>query len=188
MTYGRSERDPDGSRSVARTIRGTVEAPGAETEILPIQRAADADRNRVIDHLTNCLELGLIPGEVFTARMEAAASARTHAELTELLRDVPGPPSPRAPWHQRARSVSGRRTVRRWLHLAGALGALCVMTVAPTVLYVAAGYQARSSALPPQIEHSGIVVALIWFFICAGLVLLVADIAWWCGWEDRKDK
>lgn len=188
MTYGRKRSDLDDFRPVARTIQGTVEAPGAETDVLPTQRAADADRNRVIDHLGNCLKLGLISGDVFKARMEAAASAVTHEELTELLRDVPGLPPPRLRWRQRARTVAGRRTVRRWLHLAGALGALCVLTVVPVLLYVEAGYQAHLSVLGSQIEHSGIVVALIWFFICAGLVLLVADIAWWCGWEDRKDK
>jgi Domain of unknown function (DUF1707) len=172
-------------------IIGNTEKPG--TEILAGQRAGDADRERCIDHLSECHRLGYMrtPG-VFEARMSAAAESVTHAELLGVLRDLPAMPPPGAPWHQRARTAAGQRTVRRWLHLAGATGALCVMVLVPSVVYAVSAYQVTFSAPGQgswlQTEHPGIMLAVMWFFGLSGFVLLAADIGWWAAWENQKNK
>jgi DNA-binding CsgD family transcriptional regulator len=53
------------------------------------QRVGDADRERVVDRLQDHLAAGRLSMEEFLQRSEAAATARTAAELTEPLRDLP---------------------------------------------------------------------------------------------------
>jgi Domain of unknown function (DUF1707) len=172
-----------------QVITGSTEVSGIE--ILRGQRACDADRERCLDHLAECHGRGYMRTTgVFEARMSAAAEAVTCAELVEVLRDLPALPPPRMAWYQRARTAAGQRTARRWLHLAGAVAALCIAMLVPAVLYAATGYNVTFSAPGDgswlQVEHSGAMITLIWFFIVTGTVLLAADVAWWTVWENRN--
>ncbi|KAB2345915.1 LuxR C-terminal-related transcriptional regulator [Actinomadura rudentiformis] len=59
------------------------------------QRAGDVDRQRTVDLLQAHLTAGRLTMEEFLDRNEAAAAARTQAQLAEALRDLPDEPRPR---------------------------------------------------------------------------------------------
>ncbi|HET9079451.1 MAG TPA: DUF1707 and DUF4190 domain-containing protein [Trebonia sp.] len=53
-------------------------------------RAADADRDRVAGILGTAYTEGRLSKDEYDARLEAALSARTYADLDELVTDLPG--------------------------------------------------------------------------------------------------
>lgn len=57
----------------------------------PETRASDAERERVAERLREAVAEGRLDMEEFDERLEAALKARTHGELTPLVRDLPAP-------------------------------------------------------------------------------------------------
>ncbi|MFJ6565910.1 DUF1707 domain-containing protein [Streptomyces sp. NPDC091292] len=55
----------------------------------PELRAADADRERVAEHLRDALAEGRLDMTEFEERLEATYAARTYGELDPILRDLP---------------------------------------------------------------------------------------------------
>jgi hypothetical protein len=53
-------------------------------------RASDADREAVIERLSRSFAQGRLDAEEFEERVAKACQARTTAELTALIRDLPG--------------------------------------------------------------------------------------------------
>jgi hypothetical protein len=170
---------------VRRVITGTAETPGAD--ILPASRACDADRDRLIAHLSECLRLGYIHQDVFQVRMAAAAEAKTGDHLVCLLADLPALPVPRRRWHELMQSP----WPRRWLHFAGAVFGVCWMVAAPVITYAATvtylNYKWDGSYWTITV-HSPAALGLVWGFVITGLGLLAADVIWWLKWENgQKD-
>jgi hypothetical protein len=172
------------STPARRVIPGSLEVPGAG--IQRGLRACDADRSRYISYLARCHEAGYIDGDVFTARMEAAAECVTRDELEALTSDL----LPLAPPRQRARDAVrglGRTPLRRrWLHIAGAAAALCWSFILPVLIFTATGFpvtyrDGRDTWV--QIEHPGAALALLWFCIVTGVLALAVDLVWWAYWE-----
>jgi hypothetical protein len=60
----------------------------------PELRASDADRERTAERLRTATAEGRLSPEELEERLEAAFGARTGAELSELVRDLPEPPAP----------------------------------------------------------------------------------------------
>lgn len=58
---------------------------------LPEMRASDAERERIAEVLREAVAEGRLTMEEFEERLDAAYKARTHAELTPLVRDLPVP-------------------------------------------------------------------------------------------------
>jgi|HubBroStandDraft_2_1064218.scaffolds.fasta_scaffold98591_4 hypothetical protein len=176
-----------GSRQPARYVQGAVEIPGANV-LSGRDRACDADRNRYIDHLSECHRLGYIPADVFHARMAAAAEAVTVDQLARLIGDLRPLPPPRPP----LRSRLGRPTARRWLHIIVAAACLCVTFAAPAVIYSLTGYQVTygsGSQSWTALQHSGPAIAVMWLLAILGITALAADIGWWIRWEsDMADQ
>src|SRR6266536_1622487 len=56
---------------------------------LPAVRASDADREQIVMRLRDASAEGRLTLEEFVERMTSAYDARTHAELDELVRDLP---------------------------------------------------------------------------------------------------
>lgn len=104
-----------------RTIQGGIEVPGADI-LHGRSRAGDADRDRVIRHLSDCHRLGYLPAAAFHARMESAAQAPDLSALERLAADLPALPVTRPPLRVRVRRCGGTKTRRRWLHIAAAAG------------------------------------------------------------------
>jgi Domain of unknown function (DUF1707) len=65
------------------------------SETTPALRIADADRERVAERLRKATGEGRLAPEELEERLEEAFSARTDAELTPLVADLPGEPRPR---------------------------------------------------------------------------------------------
>ncbi|MHA7959945.1 DUF1707 SHOCT-like domain-containing protein [Streptomyces sp. L500] len=59
---------------------------------LPEMRASDAERERIAEVLREAVAEGRLTMEEFEERLDAAYKARTHAELTPLVRDLPVAP------------------------------------------------------------------------------------------------
>ena len=54
-------------------------------------RAADADRDRVVESLTLAFSEGRLSKDEYDGRVESALSARTYADLDQLVTDLPVP-------------------------------------------------------------------------------------------------
>jgi uncharacterized membrane protein len=53
-------------------------------------RAADADRDRAVSYLTTAYTEGRLAKDEYDSRLETALSARTYAELDQVVTDLPG--------------------------------------------------------------------------------------------------
>jgi Domain of unknown function (DUF4190)/DUF1707 SHOCT-like domain len=53
-------------------------------------RAADADRDRAVSYLTTAYTEGRLGKDEYDARLETALSARTYADLDQIVTDLPG--------------------------------------------------------------------------------------------------
>jgi hypothetical protein len=162
-----------------------VDAPGAD--ILRTDRACDAERSRYISHLSRCLQAGYIPGEVFTARMEAAAECVTRDQLAALLADLPALTEPTGTLRDRAREVCRGDAARRWLHIAAAAAAACWAVMIPVLIFSGTGHTVvygHGTGQWAETQHSGPALAVMFFFVITGVVGLIADIIWWVCWED----
>ena len=56
----------------------------------PVLRASDAEREQTVERLRDASADGRLTLEEFVERMSAAYDARTHGELEQLVRDLPG--------------------------------------------------------------------------------------------------
>src|SRR6516225_7865746 len=54
-------------------------------------RACDADRDRVVEHLNVAYSEGRLSKDEYDGRLESALSARTYADLDQLVTDLPVP-------------------------------------------------------------------------------------------------
>jgi hypothetical protein len=67
----------------------------------PALRASDAERERVVERLRDASAEGRLTLEEFIERMTSAYDARTHAELEQLMRDLPAGSGERVPSRRR---------------------------------------------------------------------------------------
>jgi DUF1707 SHOCT-like domain/Domain of unknown function (DUF4190) len=82
------ERGP--RTTVPHTIQsvGRTRAPAAQGE-QGTMRASDADRDRVVEFLNTAYSEGRLSKEEFDSRLENALSARTYADLDQIVTDLP---------------------------------------------------------------------------------------------------
>jgi hypothetical protein len=73
---------------------------------LPAVRASDSDREQIVVRLRDASAVGRLTLEEFVERMTNAYGARTHADLDELVRDLPA---------ERGEGVMSRRRPIRFL-------------------------------------------------------------------------
>src|SRR5215471_16991969 len=75
---------------------GGLEAPMAVGHGYPAaggrgqMRAADADRDRAVSFLTTAYTEGRLSKDEYDTRLETALSARTYADLDQVVTDLPG--------------------------------------------------------------------------------------------------
>jgi Domain of unknown function (DUF1707)/Domain of unknown function (DUF4190) len=56
-------------------------------------RASDADRDRVVELLNVAYSEGRLSKDEYDSRLESAFTARTYADLDQIVTDLPAPPS-----------------------------------------------------------------------------------------------
>ena len=91
----------------------------AQDPARPARRASDADRDQVIQILTDGSAEGRLSQETFLRRIDAALQAKDSGELAALLCDLPVPPrvTPAPPQPPRRRGLTAQVTAR-WSVLA----------------------------------------------------------------------
>jgi Domain of unknown function (DUF1707)/2TM domain len=88
-------------------------------------RASDADRDRVAERLRAAAGEGRLTADELEERVERALSARTEAELEQLLSDLPAPAAPR---QRRSRRVWDSEHVRAYVAVNVMLVAIWALT------------------------------------------------------------
>jgi uncharacterized protein DUF1707 len=174
---------------ISKYILGSVDIPG--TDIHTSQRASHDDRDRCIAYLSACHARGQLSLEVYEARHEAVQKAVTQKELTDLVADLPPFEVP-ATWFSRFKAHLGlkplsAKTRRRWWHLGGATGTLCLAILAPMMIYNLTGYQViytLNGSSWTQLEHNGLEILAIVFCGITGALGFIANLLWWISSED----
>jgi DUF1707 SHOCT-like domain/Domain of unknown function (DUF4190) len=89
-------------RGPRMTVPGVIQSAGSAGAVAAggergKMRAADADRDRVVECLDTAYSEGRLSKDEYDARLESALSARTYADLDQLVADLPratvGPPA-----------------------------------------------------------------------------------------------
>jgi pyruvate/2-oxoglutarate dehydrogenase complex dihydrolipoamide acyltransferase (E2) component len=163
---GRSGESGWPLRFEAASFRGLLVVTGPEDRAAAAARAgrlraADADREQVIDLLKAAFVQGLLAKDEFGERIGRALASRTYAELAALTADIPagGPTAPTP--HQAAAPKTRRRVSRR------AVAGACVLVSAVIMVIDAAHTDSKASVTANQLYVLCILLFLISFVVFA---------------------
>ena len=144
-------------------------------------RAADADRDRVVGLLNTAYGEGRLSRDEHDARLESALSARTYADLDELVADLPAADAamvPRRPGPPVVTQVA--RT--NGLAIASLVCGLAQFVFGPlaTIPAIVLGHMARSQVKRTGEQGAGLaLVGLIlgWAAVILGVLVIVIGLA-----------
>jgi DUF1707 SHOCT-like domain/Domain of unknown function (DUF4190) len=91
---GKLQRTADHERGLPATVPRVIQSAGRTPAFAAgcergKMRAADADRDHVVEILNTAYSEGRLSREEYDARLENALSARTYADLDQLVTDLP---------------------------------------------------------------------------------------------------
>ena len=137
-------------------------------------RAADADRDRAVNYLTTAYTEGRLAKDEYDARLETALSARTYADLDQVVTDLPGarvgPVPRRGPMPTNGLAIASLACgVAQF-----AFGPL------PTIPAIVLGHMARHQIKRTGEQGAGMALAgllLGWAAVVLGVLAIVAGIA-----------
>jgi hypothetical protein len=135
-------------------------------------RAADADRDRVVEFLKLAYSEGRLSKDEYDGRVESALSARTYADLDQVVTDLP---VPRAPVMTPVAKTNGFAIAS----LACGLGQLMFGPLA-TIPAIVFGHMARGQIKRTGEQGAGLALAgliLGWAAVVLGILLVVAGLA-----------
>jgi hypothetical protein len=144
-------------------------------------RAADADRDRVVGFLNSAYTEGRLSKDEHDARLESALSARTYADLDQVVTDLPVAPATMVTPVTRTSLVTPvART--NGLALASLACGLAQFAFGPlaTIPAIVCGHMARSQIKRTGEQGSGMALAgliLGWAAVILGIVLIVLGLA-----------
>src|SRR5580693_3549264 len=155
---------------------GRTQAFAAGGERLGAMRAADADRDRVVERLNIAYSEGRLSKDEHDGRLENALSARTYADLDQLVTDLPAP---------RATAVTSVATTSG-LALASLACGLAQFIFGPPVAIPAIvfGHLARRQIKRTGEQGAGLALAgliLGWATVILAIVLIVVALAMSAG-------
>ncbi len=140
-------------------------------------RAADADRDRVVEFLSTAYSEGRLSKDEYDARLEGAFSARTFADLDQLVTDLP---DARAAVLPRAAGSTAVTPVARTNGLAVASLACGIgqfmfgpLATIPAIVF---GHMARSQIKRTGEQGAGLALAglvLGWTAVILGVLILI---------------
>jgi len=137
-------------------------------------RAADADRDRAVSYLTTAYSEGRLGKDEYDARLESALSARTFADLDQVVTDLPGarvgPVPRRAPAPTNGLAIAS---------LACGL-AQCVFGPLPTIPAIVLGHMARHQIKRTGEQGAGMALAgllLGWAAVALGVLAILLGVA-----------
>lgn len=140
-------------------------------------RAADADRDRVAAHLNAAYVDGRLSKDEYDARLESTLSARTYAELDQMVADLPvayagGVRAASPPVMTSVAPTNGLAIAS----LACGLGQF-VIPVLPTIPAIVFGHLARRQIRQTGEQGAGLALAglaLGWVMVILGILAVVA--------------
>ena len=132
-------------------------------------RAADADRDRAVSFLTTAYTEGRLSKDEYDTRLETALSARTYADLDQVVTDLPGARIP--PVRPRVVGTNG-------LAVASLACGLAQFMFGPlaTIPAIVFGHLARGQIKRTGEQGAGLALAgliLGWAAVILGLLLIV---------------
>ncbi len=144
-------------------------------------RAADADRDRVVGFLNSAYTEGRLSKDEHDARLESAMSARTYADLDQLVTDLPVAPATMVAPLTKTNPVTPVAKVNG-LALASLACGLAQFAFGPlaTIPAIVCGHMARSQIKRTGEQGSGLALAgliLGWAAVILGIVLIVLGLA-----------
>jgi len=142
-------------------------------------RAADADRDRVAGILGEAYTEGRLSKDEYDARLGAALSARTYADLDQVVTDLPAQPAMSGPVTGPVNAVPAART--NGYALASLLCGLGQFAVGPlaTIPAIVFGHMAMSRIRRTGEQGAGLALAglvLGWGAVVLGLITAVLAI------------
>ena len=160
------------------TVPGVLQSVGRTREFAAggergQMRAADADRDRVVEFLSTAYCEGRLSKDEYDGRLENALSARTYADLDQLVIDLPA---------ARATTVTTPVARTNGLAIASVACGLALfvfgpLTAVPAIVF---GHAARHQIKRTGEQGAGLAVAgliLGWATVILGIVLIVVGLA-----------
>ena len=144
-------------------------------------RAADADRDRVVGFLNSAYTEGRLSKDEHDARLESALSARTYADLDQIVTDLPVAPATMVTPVTKTSLVTPLAKTNG-LALASLACGLAQFAFGPlaTIPAIVCGHMARSQIKRTGEQGSGMALAgliLGWAVVILGIVLIVLGLA-----------
>ena len=136
-------------------------------------RAADADRDRAVSFLTTAYTEGRLGKDEYDARLETALSARTYADLDQVVTDLPGARIP--PVRHRVVGTNGLAVASLACGLAQ-----FVFGPLPTIPAIVLGHMARHQIKRTGEQGAGMALAgllLGWACVVLGALFIAAIVA-----------
>ena len=173
----RLQRISDHERGLRTTVPGVIQsvgrnrafAAGGEREKM---RAADADRDRVVEVLNMAYSEGRLSKDEYDSRLENALSARTYADLDQLVTDLPA---------ARATAVTPVAKTNGLAIASLACGLALFVFGPPTAIpAIVFGHVARHQIKRTGEQGAGLALAgliLGWATVILGIVLIVVGLA-----------
>jgi hypothetical protein len=135
-------------------------------------RAADADRDRVVESLKLAFSEGRLSKDEYDGRVESALSARTYADLDQVVTDLPVRPTA---------AVTPVTRTNGFAIASLACGlAQFVFGPLPTIPAIVFGHMARGQIRRTGEQGAGLALAgliLGWAAVVLGILLVVAGLA-----------
>ena len=175
-----SQRIADRERGRRTTVPGVIQSAG-RTRVFAAggergkMRAADTDRDRVVEFLNMAYSEGRLSKDEYDGRLENALSARTYADLDQLVTDLPA---------ARATAVTQVTPVAKTNGLAIASLACGVAQFAfgplATIPAIVLGHVARHQIRRTGEQGAGLALAgliLGWAAVILGIALIIVGVA-----------
>jgi Domain of unknown function (DUF1707)/Domain of unknown function (DUF4190) len=148
-------------------------------------RAADADRDRLVGLLTTAYSEGRLSKDEYDARLESALSARTYADLDQLVTDLPVTGATVAARVAKTNAVTPVATTNG-LAIASLACGLAQFMFGPlaTIPAIVLGHVARRQIKRTGEQGAGLALAgliLGWAAVILGIILIVAGLAIFAG-------
>jgi hypothetical protein len=144
-------------------------------------RAADADRDRVVEFLGTAYSEGRLSKDEYDARLESALSACTYADLDQLVTDLPAARAGMAPSVATASTVAAPAAKTNGLAIASLACGLAQFVFGPmaAIPAIVLGHVARHQIKRTGEQGAGLALAgliLGWAVVILAIVLIVVGL------------
>jgi len=171
----------DQERGLRTTVPPVIRSAGRTRAERGKMRAADADRDRVVEFLNTAYSEGRLSKDEYDARLESALSARTYADLDQLVTDLPAARATMVPSVATTSTVVTTVTKTNGLAIASLACGLAQFVFGPVAAIPAIvfGHVARHQIKRTGEQGAGLALAgliLGWAVVILGIVLIVVGL------------